>query len=378
MGVEPDGDPQGTTTADERAAMVDTQLRRRGIADERVLSAMSAVPRERFVDPDSRRHAYDDAALPIASGQSISQPYMVARMTELLGVRPGDRILEIGTGSGYQAAVLATLGRGSLSIERHAGAGRGARARLDAAGLAGTSRCGSATAASGSATDAPFDGIVVTAAAPTCPRSCCDQLADGGRLVIPVGPRERQTLVVSTRHGNEWDRAGRRRVRLRPARGGGRLAARVGRYTRPAMTHVFVSPHPDDVALSCGGLIASLRELGQNVAILTVFSGEGARRSTLTAYQREALGFGSKALWPATEAFNRANLAADYPIDGDPDSRPPWAATDGAARGDPGGCRRRRQAVLAALALVSPRVDPQRAARRPAAGRRRCRPRARS
>ncbi len=93
------------------------------------------------------------------------------------------------------------------------------------------------------------------------------------------------------------------------------------------MTHVFVAPHPDDVALSCGGLIASLRELGQNVTILTVFSGNGESRA-LTPYQREALGFGSKAIWPATQAFNRANLANDYPIYGDPSFLPAWAATD--------------------------------------------------
>ena len=96
------------------------------------------------------------------------------------------------------------------------------------------------------------------------------------------------------------------------------------------MTHVFVAPHPDDVALSCGGLIASLRELGQNVTIVTVFSGAGADDdgAPLTAYQREALGFGSKAIWPVSEAFNRAHIAADYPVYGDPDVLPAWAATD--------------------------------------------------
>src|SRR6476659_7234038 len=107
--------------AEARAAMVARQLRGRGIADERVLRAMGQVPREDFVRRSERGLAYADEALPIEAGQTISQPYMVARMTELLGPRPGDRILEIGTGSGYQAAVLATLGADLLSIERHAG-----------------------------------------------------------------------------------------------------------------------------------------------------------------------------------------------------------------------------------------------------------------
>src|SRR6185369_110391 len=97
------------------------------------------------------------------------------------------------------------------------------------------------------------------------------------------------------------------------------------------MTHVFVAPHPDDVALSCGGLIASLRELGQNITILTVFSGVGSaaeRGSTMTGYQHEALGFGSKTIWPVSESFNRAHISADYPVYGDPDMLPAWAATD--------------------------------------------------
>ena len=134
------------------------------------------------------------------------------------------------------------------------------------------------------------------------------------------------------------------------------------------MTHVFISPHPDDVALSCGGLIGSLRELGQTVAIVTVHSGDGGRNG-LTPYQREALGFGSKALWPDTEAFNRANLRADYPID---DSGAIGTAVGGdvrPARGHPGGRRRGGQALLATLELVPPGVDPQRSPGRPGAGR---------
>src|SRR3954454_18273943 len=108
--------------------------------------------------------------------------------------------------------------------------------------------------------------------------------------------------------------------------GGPRRWRAGSRYTRPAMTHVFVAPHPDDVALSCGGLIVNLRELGQNVTILTVFSGNGGGSGDLTTYQREALGFGTKAMWPVTESFNRAHVRAEYGYD-DPTYLPPWQAT---------------------------------------------------
>ena len=205
MGDDPFGDLPDAATARERETMVASQLRRRGIADERVLASMSAVPRERFVDQATRPHAYDDAALPIAAGQSISQPYMVARMTELLAVRPGDRILEIGTGSGYQAAILATLGAQVLSIERYPGLAEEARLRLAELQLADRIDIRVGDGSLGAPEDGPFDGIIVTAAAPRVPEALLDQLADGGRLVIPVGPRDRQTLIVVTRHGTTWD-----------------------------------------------------------------------------------------------------------------------------------------------------------------------------
>lgn len=205
MGAHPGADPTGAATARQRSAMVATQLRRRGIADERVLAAMSAVPREWFVDAAVRPHAYDDAALPIASGQSISQPYMVAWMTELLGVRPDDRILEVGTGSGYQAAILASLGASVLSIERFPELATSATDRLERLGLGDRVEVRVGDGSIGAPVDGPFDGIVVTAASPEVPTTLLDQLADGGRLVIPVGPRDRQRLIVVTRHGNDWD-----------------------------------------------------------------------------------------------------------------------------------------------------------------------------
>jgi protein-L-isoaspartate(D-aspartate) O-methyltransferase len=186
--------------------MVEHQLRDRGIRDELVLEAMSIVPRELFVPPSLQSNAYGDDALPIASGQTISQPYMVARMTELLEPRPGKRILEVGTGSGYQAAVLAQLGCVVLSVERHAALADTARDRLEGLGLAASVRIVVGDGSLGRPDDAPFDGIVVTAAAPSIPHQLCDQLIDGGRLVIPVGPRRRQELVLITRRGGEYDR----------------------------------------------------------------------------------------------------------------------------------------------------------------------------
>ena len=188
----------------DREAMVDRQLRGRGIGDERVLAAMGSVPRERFVEDRDRSIAYADEALPIEAGQTISQPFMVARMTELLEVEPGERILEIGTGSGYQAAVLARLGARVTSIERQATLVPAARARLRDLGLRDLVELRVADGSLGDPAGAPWDGIIVTAAAPAVPQALREQLAEGGHLVIPVGPRDRQVLMVVTRHGDEW------------------------------------------------------------------------------------------------------------------------------------------------------------------------------
>jgi protein-L-isoaspartate(D-aspartate) O-methyltransferase len=187
-----------------RETMVAEQLRRRGIADERVLGAMASIPRDAFVPDEARWEAYADEALPIGAGQTISQPYMVALMTELLDVQLGDRILEIGAGSGYQAAVLAWLGAQVTSIERQATLIPAARARLAALRLNDRVEVRLADGSLGDPTGAPWDGIIVTAAAPAIPDALREQLADGGRLVIPVGPRDRQILTVVTRHGEEW------------------------------------------------------------------------------------------------------------------------------------------------------------------------------
>ena len=189
---------------DDRQRMVRDQLRGRGIANESVLEAMGAIPREQFVDERFQREAYADEALPIEHGQTISQPWIVARMTELLAPRPGDRVLELGTGSGYQAAVLAYLGAEVTSLERHPELADAARSRLEDLGLADRVTIRPADGSLGDPDGAPFDGIIVTAAAPSIPTELRDQLADGGRLVIPVGPRDRQVLMRVVRDGNDW------------------------------------------------------------------------------------------------------------------------------------------------------------------------------
>ena len=185
--------------------MVATQLRGRGIRDERVLAALLEVPRDQFVPDWQRGAAYADEALPIPAGQTISQPYMVARMTELLGVGPGERVLEIGTGSGYQAAVLATLGCRVTTIERHAELAAAARERLVRLGFGELVEVRVGDGSVGDPDGAPWPAIVVTAAAPAVPLPLREQLdPDGGRLVVPVGSRERQDLILVTRRGDEW------------------------------------------------------------------------------------------------------------------------------------------------------------------------------
>jgi len=187
-----------------RADMVERQLRGRGIRDENVLAVMAQVPRELFVPAETLSRAYLDGALQIAAGQTISQPYMVAQMTELLELRPGMRVLEVGTGSGYGAAVLAGLGASVISVERHPELAEAARSHLASLGW-GDVRVVVGDGSLGWPADAPFDGIVVTAAAPRIPAALPAQLADGGRLVVPVGMRGRQELMLVVRRGDSFE-----------------------------------------------------------------------------------------------------------------------------------------------------------------------------
>jgi protein-L-isoaspartate(D-aspartate) O-methyltransferase len=179
-----------------------TQLRQQGIRDERLLQAIEAVPRERFVDEALEHKAYENTALPIGSGQTISQPYMVARMTELLNLTPTSRVLEIGTGSGYQTAILAHLVQHVCSVERIKGLQWQAKRRLKQLDLHNVStRHGDGW--QGWASRGPFDAIIVTAAPPEIPPALMDQLDDGGILVLPVG-EQAQTLKYIRRQGSEF------------------------------------------------------------------------------------------------------------------------------------------------------------------------------
>lgn len=187
----------GTDMARARARMVERQLEARGIRDTRVLAAMRAVRRELFVPPDRKRQAYDDTALDIGEGQTISQPYIVALMLELARVSEGDRVLEVGAGSGYGAAVLARLARDVTAIERHSALVAAARRDLAAAG-ADTVEVVHGDGTQGLARHAPFDVIIVSAGG-ALPVALETQLSIGGRLVMPVGGSRHQSLKRITR-----------------------------------------------------------------------------------------------------------------------------------------------------------------------------------
>ena len=176
-----------------RQQMVETQLRLRGIADERVLQAMLHVPRHEFAPERFRDQAYEDHPLPIGEGQTISQPYIVALMLEALGISPRDRVLEVGTGSGYATALVAELAAEVISIERHASLAEQARQLLGRMGYA-NAKVLVGDGSRGVPEFAPYDAIMVSAAAPRLPQELIDQLGDGGRMIIPVGEEDAQQL----------------------------------------------------------------------------------------------------------------------------------------------------------------------------------------
>lgn len=192
-------DPAEAHTTD-RERMVEHQIAARGIRDEAVLDAMRRVPRHYFVPPEKVQDAYTDGALPVECGQTISQPYMVGRMTELLELRSEDTVLEVGTGTGYQTAILACVARHVFTIEWHAPLMNVAAERLNQLGLKNVSyRCGDGSL--GWPEAGPFSAILVTAGAPDVPDPLIAQLADGGRMVVPVGPVSDQTLALVRRTG---------------------------------------------------------------------------------------------------------------------------------------------------------------------------------
>jgi protein-L-isoaspartate(D-aspartate) O-methyltransferase len=178
-----------------RLSMVDSQLRARGIRDERVLAAMEHVPRHEFIAESYRDQAYEDHPLPIGEGQTISQPFMVALMLDLLMIEPSDRVLEVGTGSGYATALLAELAAQVISVERHRSLADQARELLTHLGYRNV-KVVTGDGSEGYPPRAPYDAILVSAAARELPQELVAQLAEGGRMVVPVGPDDRQRLQL--------------------------------------------------------------------------------------------------------------------------------------------------------------------------------------
>jgi protein-L-isoaspartate(D-aspartate) O-methyltransferase len=194
---------QDETAEVARRRMVDEQLKARDIVDQRVLAAMGKVPRHLFIEPSLERYAYEDRPLSIGAGQTISQPYIVALMTQLLQVQPSHRILEVGTGSGYQAAVLAELAAEVYTVEIIPSLAEGARAHLEALGYRNV-HVRQGDGYEGWREFAPFDGILVTAGAPFIPPPLIEQLREGGRMAIPVGgARATQDLILGEKHGGK-------------------------------------------------------------------------------------------------------------------------------------------------------------------------------
>ena len=211
-------DPHPDDYSALRAHMVTEQLEAQRVDDARILAAMRQVPRHEFVPPDLRRFAYDDRPLSIGSGQTISQPYMVAVMTAALCPAPTDLVLEVGTGSGYQAAILAMLAREVVSIESVPELADGARATLARLGISSVTVI-EGDGSVGFPERQPYDGIIVTAGAPRVPEPLRQQIADGGRLVVPVGTTSYQQVVVIQRHGGRFNEEAREGCVFVPLKG---------------------------------------------------------------------------------------------------------------------------------------------------------------
>jgi len=209
-----------------RAEMIEKQLRRRGITDEAVISAMFAVPRHAFVPLELQSQAYDDIPLPIGSGQTISQPYIVAAMTGALRLNPTDRVLEVGTGCGYQAAILCRLAQEVFTVENRPELASAASERLARLGYSNIHfHCGDGTL--GLPEFAPFDAILVSAAAPAIPQPLLAQLREGGRMIIPVGDTDSQRLQLFEKRGDAFSKKALEGCRFVP------LVGRYGWQTTP-------------------------------------------------------------------------------------------------------------------------------------------------
>jgi protein-L-isoaspartate(D-aspartate) O-methyltransferase len=187
--------------ATERFSMVENQLRQRGICDERLLAAMNKVPRHEFVSQQNWNEAYADHPIPIAEKQTTSQPYMIAAMIQAAEIKPEDRVLEIGAGSGYQTALLAELASQVFAVERYASLAETAQETLERLGYR-HAKIVTGDGSLGLKESAPFDVIIVSAAAPRAPQALVDQLAVGGRLLVPIGDSEEQILHLIHRHAD--------------------------------------------------------------------------------------------------------------------------------------------------------------------------------
>ncbi|AJR23402.1 protein-L-isoaspartate(D-aspartate) O-methyltransferase [Sphingobium sp. YBL2] len=308
--------------AEQRDRMIDVQLARRGIRDQAVLAAMREVPRERFVPEAMEEFAYEDAPLPIEEGQTISQPYIVAAMIEAAEIGPGDRVLEVGAGSGYAAAVISRIGGDVFAIERHEALGRAARARLQALDYRNVDlRIGDGTL--GLPDQAPFDAILVSAGGPEVPRALKDQLKVGGVLVVPVGDAGEQSLCKITRTGTgsyaEEDLGTVRFVPLIGAQGwsedGRRSAANhlpgaTRKLSLPEMIGEAAEPLPDFEDPAFGALFDRFAD--RRVVLLGEASHGTAEfyraRAAITRHLIEHHGFTIVAVeadWPDAEAVDR-------------------------------------------------------------------------